>query len=254
MKRKENKLPLVLPAKGILDGKFLSSPRTRCIRTIRRRNGRRDAFSLLELLLAIAIMVLLVSLTTIGVSSVMQGPSLTAGARTVSDSLQIARGSAQSGGDATVVVFRTSGEAAWRRLAVFEARTGTGGVWEWSQTMPWKTLKETAFVDPNYDATTESWTTTPDGLAAAQSNLAVTLPVAPLRDGSNNLVIGTDFRAVAFGPGGGLLSMTGKAVSIRIASGHIIGNNIVIDGGSTPKNSVLLVIEPVTGRVKEIRD
>ena len=245
---------MVLPAKGILDGMFLSSPSTRCIRTIRRRNGTKHAFSLLELLVVIAIIALLVTLTTMGVSSVLQGPSLTAGARTVSDALQLARGSAQSGGDATIVVFRTSGQAAWRRLAVFKARSSTTGTWEWNQIGPWQTLRESAFVDPNYDATAETWTTTPDGLASIQADLAVTLPSTPLRDGNTTLQIGNDFRAVAFGPGGGLLSTRGKSVAIRLASGRGTETNIVIDGGATPKNSVLLVIEPITGRVKEIRN
>lgn len=253
MNRKENKLPLVLPAEGILEGIFHPVPR-RSIRTLRWRNETKHAFSLLELLVVIAIIALLVTLTTMGVSSVLQGPSLTAGARAVSDALQLARGSAQSGGDATVVVFRTSGQAAWRRLAVFKARFSTTGTWDWNQIGPWQTLKETAFVDPNYDPATESWTTTPDGLANAQANLPVTMPVAPLRDGNNTLQIGNDYRAVAFGPGGGLLSKTGKSVAIRLASGRGTETNIVIDGGATPKNSVLLVIEPITGRVKEIRN
>ena len=253
MNRMENKLSLVLPAEGIGCGIF-HPVRRRSIQTLRWRNGSRSAFSLLELLVVIAIIALMVTLTTMGVSSVLQGPSLTAGARTVSDALQLARGSAQSGGDATIVVFRTSGQAAWRRLAVFKARSSTAGTWEWSQIGPWKTLRESAFVDPSYDATTESWTTAPDGLATTQANFAVTLPDAPLRDGNDTLQIGTDYRAVAFGPGGGLLSKTGKSVAIRLATGRGTENNIVIDGGATPKNSVLLVIEPVTGRVKEIRD
>lgn len=95
----------------------------------RRHSGRR-AFTLVELLVVMAIVVLLASLTVIAVAPFLKGRSLSAGARTVQGMIYQARAHAVTQGLSTTVYFDVSNQSVSLGITsdfvrgVFDPRTG----------------------------------------------------------------------------------------------------------------------------------
>lgn len=208
------------------------------------------AFTLLELLVVVAIIAILMLLA----ARIFTGGSNTsAGAQLVFDHLSAARQHAITKGKLTALAIRTgtvgSGEGEpWARLAIFEVQQPGG---EWVRVSPWRNMPRRAYIDSTYDPADEPWTRTPASLPDAHERILA--PTPALRDGSNNLTHGTDYQVIAFRPDGGL--ELGENVALRIVRGGLDeSDQVVPDGGSEePSDWIKLIIENVTGRVKEIR-
>lgn len=212
------------------------------------------AFSLLELVAVLAIAAILVALTAYGLGA-LGAQGLDTGGRLVNDELNYARESAITQGVSTVLVIRTSGAFAWQRLAVFTMTPGisptTPGVtvWTWTQVSSWQNLPSRAFIDSTYNpATAETWTQPPLGLAQAQT---VAAPSVAITDGPATLTLGTDYDCIGFLPSGALMGSSN--IALRVVRARNINGQIVVDGGTaTPTDWVKLIIQQITGEVKEL--
>jgi prepilin-type N-terminal cleavage/methylation domain-containing protein len=205
------------------------------------------AFSLVELLVVVAIMGILGSLLAINGPSLLSAGALTGGSQIVVDNFAFARDHAMSKSVPTFVAIQNSGDKSWQRIAVFALRADSVS---WEQVSQWKNLPDRAFVDSSYDPQTEPWSKKPTDLTDAHSN--VPAPSSTLRDGSRSLAFGTDYLCVGFLPSGALLADNNLA--IRIVRGRRQGADFTADGGaSTPTDWVKLLLEKSTGRSKEIR-
>ena len=205
------------------------------------------AFSLVELLVVVAIMGILGSLLAINGPSLLSAGALTGGSQIVADNLAFARDHAMAKSVPTFVAIQNSGENSWQRIAVFACPAESSS---WEQVSAWKNLPDRAFVDSTYDPQTEPWSNKPTDLAAAHSS--VPAPSPSLRDGGRTLTFGTDYLCVGFLPSGALLSDNNLA--LRIVRGRRAGAELTADGGAaTPTDWVKLLLEKSTGRSKEIR-
>ena len=205
------------------------------------------AFSLVELLVVVAIMGILGSLLAINGPSLLSAGALTGASQMVVDNLAFARDHAMAKSVPTFVAIQNSGDRSWQRIAVFALPAESSS---WEQVSQWKSLPDRAFVDNTYDPQTEPWSNKPCDLNGAHSN--VPAPASPIRDGSRSLAFGADYLCVGFLPSGALLSDNNLA--IRIVRGRRVGAELITDGGaSTPTDWVKLLLEKSTGRSKEIR-
>jgi prepilin-type N-terminal cleavage/methylation domain-containing protein len=204
------------------------------------------AFSLVELLVVVAVLSVLAGLVVINAPALLASGGLRSGSQLVSDSLALARNLALSKNTATYVVIRSSGDQSWQRLAVFALDPTSG---QWNAASQWKSMSSGASVDPNYDPGTEQWSNSPIDIATAHAE--VTPPSQAIRDGNQALIFGTDYLCIAFSPSGALLA--DKALALRIVRGVRTGESFAAAGGnSTPTDWVKLIIEKNTGRSKEL--
>ena len=209
--------------------------------------ARLRAFSLVELLVVVAILGLLGSLLAINGPSLLSAAALRGGSQIVADNLAFARDYAMAKSVPTFVAIQNSGDKSWQRIAVFAFPAESSS---WEQVTAWKNLPERAFVDSTYDPLAEPWSNKPTDLNHAHSN--VPAPSSSIRDGSRSLAFGTDYLCFGFLPSGALLSDSNLA--IRIVRGRRQGAELIADGGaSTPNDWVKLLVEKSTGRSKEIR-
>jgi len=205
------------------------------------------AFSLVELLVVVAVLSVLGGLVVINAPALLASGGLRSGSQLVSDSLAMARNVALSRNLATFVVIRSSGDQSWQRLAVFALEPESS---QWKSASHWKNIPQGAFIDQTYDPGAESWSNSPIDLAEAHA--AVTPPSQAIKDGNQNLAFGTDYLCIGFLPSGALLA--DKALALRIVRGVRTGGNFSAAGGNaTPTDWVKLIIEKNTGRTKELR-
>ncbi len=218
---------------------FMSTP------TMRSLFPSSRAFSLVELLTVIAIMLILgVAMATIG-SGLLEGRDLSFAHEIVKGQLQRARMHAASKGELSILVVRTTGDKSWQRAAVFAVDPRSQN---WSQVEPWRDLPGRIFVDPTYDPNSEPWDSKPISLSTA--HLVTSAPSPPINDTGTTLTHATDYTTVAFYPGSGLLVDTN--VALRLAAGRRDGGSVEIIGGSAPPNWVKLIVEKVSGQTKEL--
>jgi prepilin-type N-terminal cleavage/methylation domain-containing protein len=215
--------------------------------TFRNQNSHQQAFSLIELLVVVAVLSLLGVFTVINAPALLATGGLRSGSQLVSDSLALARNLAISKNWATFVVIRSSGDQSWQRLAVFALAPDSG---QWEVASQWRSLSSGASIDQTYDPSTEPWSNSPIDIAEAHA--AVTPPSQAIKDGNQALSFGTDYLCIGFLPSGALLA--DKALALRIVRGIRTGNTFNAVGGNTaPTDWVKLIVEKSTGRSKELR-
>lgn len=211
------------------------------------KNSRPQAFSLVELLVVVAVLSLLGVFTVINAPALLATGGLRSGSQLVSDSLALARNLAITKNWATFVVIRSSGDQSWQRLAVFALNPSSG---QWNLALPWKSMPSGAWIDQNYDPSTEAWSNLPTDISKAHAK--VTAPSQTIRDVNQSLTFGTDYLCIGFLPNGALLA--DKSLALRIVRGIRTGQSfIVIGGNTTPTDWVKLIVEKNTGRTKELR-
>lgn len=105
------------------------------------------AFSLIELLLVIAIIAVLAAMTSLAVGSLGQGKKLTAAGNLTVDLLNHARQAARAKNTLTMLAVIKTGDGADRVLTTltFSAVNGTNGTW--TQIDSWRTLPEGIAID-----------------------------------------------------------------------------------------------------------
>jgi len=205
------------------------------------------AFSLMELLVVVAIISALSGLLVLNGPALVASAGLRSGSQLVSDTLALARNLALSRNAASYVVIRSSGDQSWQRLAVFALDPSSG---QWNLALPWKSMPSGAWIDQNYDPSTEAWSNLPTDISKAHAK--VTAPSQTIRDGNQSLTFGTDYLCIGFLPNGALLA--DKSLALRIVRGIRTGQSfIVIGGNTTPTDWVKLIVEKNTGRTKELR-
>jgi competence protein ComGC len=148
--------------------------------------GRHAAFTLVELLMVIALIVLLIGLTTGSVGSMGQGHRLTTGGNMTVDLINDARQLASARNTKTMVALVTSGTDSRRLLTTLIYSLDTAGNGGWSQIDQWRRLPEgievdqSATIDTNYGeylfTTPPAATTLKRGGADVQFSAAVFLP------------------------------------------------------------------------------
>lgn len=217
-----------------------------------RRSLLASGFSLVELLVVMAILVLL---TLLAARMFTGGSTTRAGTQLVYDHLSAARQHAISKGKMTAVVIRTAriGEVEdnsiypWGRIGIFEIEEG----YQWSRVSQWRNLPKRTFIDSTYNPANESWSRTPSSLGDAHADVEF-FPDEQIRDGANALTPGTHYQAILFRADGGL--QLDDNIALRIVRGSIDeAGNVLPDGGTDPVDWNKLIIQNVTGRVKEIR-
>jgi prepilin-type N-terminal cleavage/methylation domain-containing protein len=205
------------------------------------------AFSLVELLVVVAVLSVLAGLVVINGPALLASGGLRSGSQLVSDSLALARNMARSRNSATYVVIRSTGDQSWQRLAVFSLDPTSQ---QWKQLMPWKNIPQGAFIDQTYDPSAEPWSKKPIDLTRAHA--AVPAPSQVISDAGQNLTFGTDYLCIGFWPSGALISDDNLA--LRIVRGVRNGSNFIAAGGNAaPADWVKLIVEKNTGRTKELR-
>lgn len=110
--------------------------------------SRRDAFTLLELLVVMAIIGILVAMTTLSITNMGEGQKLTTGGNAAVDLINNARQIAKTKNTKTMVVMLDKGVDARRTFTVMEYDLAAGN---WSQVDKWRKL--------------------PDGIAANEASL-----------------------------------------------------------------------------------
>jgi prepilin-type N-terminal cleavage/methylation domain-containing protein len=203
------------------------------------------AFSLVELLVVVALVALLSTLLVLNSQGLLQARGVSGAAALLNDTLRLSSQSAVSGGRSTYLVIRTTGPDAWRRIGVFQQTPGSA---EWEQIDRWRNLPPSAYVDPDYDPASEPWTRKPLSLSAAHSR--VPPPATPILDSGTSLAHGSDYFALGFLAGGGIIADDNAA--LRIAAGRTLDGTVVIDGGESPSNWVKLIVEKISGQPKQI--
>ncbi len=108
-----------------------------------------EAFSLLELLVVIAVLGILAAMTSLAISSLSQSTKLTIGGNLAVDLINNARQVARTRNTMTMVAMVSSGADTGRALAilVFSATNGTNG--SWLQIDKWRTLPEGITIETN---------------------------------------------------------------------------------------------------------
>ena len=209
------------------------------------RDRRTRGFSLLELLVVITIILILATLIGLNSGGILGAAGVTSGAELVRNQINAARQTATAKGLTSFVVIQKTGPNAWQRVGVFAQVPGTT---QWQQLDRWRNLPVQSFVDPNYSPASEPWARKP--LSLSEAHQKVPAPSTPIQDLGTALVHGNDYLAMAFLPGGSLVS--DENVALRVAAGRSDNGNVSIQGGLTPTNWVKLVIEKISGQVKEI--
>lgn len=110
--------------------------------------SRRDAFTLLELLVVMAIIGILVAMTTLSITNMGEGQKLTTGGNAAVDLINNARQIAKTKNTKTMVVMLDKGVDARRTFTVMEYNLASDN---WSQVDKWRKL--------------------PDGIAASEASL-----------------------------------------------------------------------------------
>jgi prepilin-type N-terminal cleavage/methylation domain-containing protein len=210
-----------------------------------RRGCCSRGFSLLELLVVIAIILILATLIGLNSGGISGAAGVTSGAELVHNQINAARQTASAKDLTSFVVVRTTGPNAWQRVGVFALAPGET---QWQQVDRWRNLPIQCFVDPNYSPATEPWSRKP--LSLQDAHQKVLAPSTPIPDIGAALIHGDDYLAMAFLPDGSLVS--DDNVALRVAAGRSDNGTVSIQGGLVPTNWVKLVIEKISGQVKEI--
>jgi prepilin-type N-terminal cleavage/methylation domain-containing protein len=111
--------------------------------------GRRHAYSLIELLAVMAILSALAGLT-VGSLSPVRANALTTGGNQLADVLTLARQNSLAHHAFTAVVIKSTGDSRYSSFCQFElTRNDDGTFAAWKMTAPWRSLPEGVRFDPD---------------------------------------------------------------------------------------------------------
>ena len=194
-------------------------------------------FTLLELLVTIAILLLLSTLTwTLG-PSLLESHWLRTGADLIHNNLSLARQTAVSTGRPSILVMRTTGTNAWKDIAVFSVDPDLS---IWTQINAWQSLPRTVLVDNTFSP---AWPKT----VGIQSAIGlVGAPSAPITREKFSLVHDEDYLSVGFFPDGSIVAKENIAIKV-------ITKPTDTAASANPHNFVILLAERAGGRVKVLR-
>ncbi|MFV0336617.1 MAG: Verru_Chthon cassette protein D [Chthoniobacterales bacterium] len=188
-----------------------------------------SAFSLLELLIVTAIIIILMAAAVPAVNSIALGSNLERAGQTVADTIGLARQDAVAFNREVQVAFLElpddSGEKAWRGIQVWRVERSTSGLQTNAVT---RVLK------------------LPQGMLIAPNTTSPLLTGAPLQ-GTHTLSNGenTDFRAFRISANGSLDGITGSNNYVTVQS--------ALTEEAPPANFYTIQINPVTGKVSSLR-
>lgn len=196
-------------------------------------------FSLLELLVVIAVIALMCGILMMSLPSVLGARAITKGSSLVENSIRDAREQALNSKRRTALVVRTGGARPYARLAVYRATTNPAANWE--QVGRWVDLPDGIVLDNAYSPT--------NALNLATASAAVASPVG-VADAGAQLATNA-YLQIVFG-GDGLVQAPGN-IELRILRGSYSGSALSIQGPIPPQNWRNLVVITPFGRVKEIK-
>lgn len=168
--------------------------------------GRHRAFTLLELLMVIAMMAVLMSLTVMGVGSLRHGQDLANAGNQLVDTINQARQSSRASNRPTALVL-IKDQAPMKRFNAFTIYEQLPGSAEWRQLSRWRDLPEGTI----FDESESSALTDPSSLPT---------PPAQISRGSYAVPVG-DYSYQVFLPDGRLLpSASGGPPKLSLRSEH----------------------------------
>jgi len=199
------------------------------------RNGRTTAFSLVELLVVMAVITMMVSLAVPALQGV-RARSLVNGGNMVADLIQQARQNSMSRGVYTALVMVNNKKADWNNR-LFTLVDLAPGAAKWSRVSPWFELPDGVLVDP-----------------VESSGFSSSLPVLPqalnLPPRSGEAVSASQCAYQIFTPSGGLCDSEGMANEpqvLRLVQGMFNGAEVQL---TARENYYDVVINRFTGIAK----
>lgn len=206
-------------------------------------SGRQHAFTLIEILIVVAVMSLLLALTVPMTSSMLSASRLTNGGNMVTGLTASARQTAMSKNTMTALVLLahqgTSEDG--RAFTILEYTPENG----WVQGLPWEVLPDGVVVDVSDETACTFMTNSPvpfPFLPDGQSN-------PPLKHRDAQVQSPEGYAARLFLPGGGLANAQTPA-QIRLVEGHVANGAVVRAHGMAPANFYDITIIGDTGQIK----
>ena len=221
-------------------------PKFSCMMATPPFSNRARAFTLVEMIAVMAIIVIMLALTLPAVTSLTRAMSLTSGGDMVTNLIALARQTATSKNTVAALVLlgaQGTADADYRAFTVLHYSLDQQA---WVQDTAWESLPTGIIVDFS-DATNCTFLVNspapfPD-LGSGQTNPPVTYL-------HNNV---TSFAARIFGPDGGILNPQYPA-QIRLVEGSVLGTTVYyshrIPGGSGPADYYDLALLGATGQIK----
>jgi len=199
-------------------------------------------FSLVELLIVIAVIALLAGILAFALPSLLGARAISKGTSLVENSLRDAREQSLNSKRRTALVIRTGGARPYARLAVYRSTTDPAAGWE--QISRWVDLPDGIVLDNTYSPTNAI------NLATASASVPASVSPIGVDDNGTPLAAG-DFLQIVFGSNG--LLQSSKNIELRILRGTYDGGTLSLQGSDQPKNWRNLVVVTPFGRVKEIK-
>lgn len=202
--------------------------------------AKQKAFTLLELLTVVALIVILVGLS-VGGGSLVRGRMLDTAGNRVGLLFDFARQRAMAGNVLTAVVLITNSGAAedGRAFTILEY---SGGSKVWKQAYPWEVLPEGFCVDMGNDTTTSTYVSQPD--PSVQLPYAASSPV--VFRGRN--LTAQQYAYRIFLPSGGLWTTSSNPVRLQLVEGAV--EDGVTKYRKPPDNYYRISLVTATGRTK----